>query len=58
MDRLAKGVRLVAKIFGYVKTFRNYLQTDKGEHDFFDYVRAGFFILVTTLIVDFILRLI
>ncbi len=48
----------MAKIFGYVKTFRNYLQTDKGQHDFTDYVRAGFFILITTLIVNFILRLV
>ena len=49
---------MTEKIFGYVKTFRNYLQTDKGQHDFIDYARAGFAILVTTLILRFILRLV
>ncbi len=49
---------LTEKIFGYVKTFRNYLQTDKGKHDFTDYMRAGFAILVTTMILRFILRLV
>lgn len=49
---------MVGKIFGYVQTVKHYLQTDKGKHDFVDYVRAGFFILVTTMIVNFILRLV
>lgn len=49
---------MTEKIFGYVQTVKNYLQTDKGKHDFIDYVRAGFFILITTLIVNFILRLV
>lgn len=45
-------------MIGYLRTIRNYLNTAKGKHDFVDYVRAGFFVLVTTLIVDFILRLV
>ena len=49
---------MTVKFFGYVQTLKNYLQTDKGRHDLIDYVRAGFFILVTTLIVNFILRLV
>lgn len=49
---------MVGKFFGYIQTAKNYLQTDKGQHDFTDYVRAGFLILVTTLIVNFILRLV
>ena len=46
------------RILGYVQTMKNYMQTEKGKHDFIDYVRAGFAILVTTLIVNFILRLV
>lgn len=49
---------MTEKIFGYVKTLKNYFQTDKGKHDFTDYMRAGFAILVTTLLLRFILRLV
>ena len=49
---------MTEKIWGYFQTVKNYLQTDKGQHDFLDYARAGFFILITTLIVNFILRLV
>ena len=45
-------------IMGYLRTIKNYLNTAKGKHDFVDYVRAGFIILVTTMIINFILRLI
>lgn len=43
---------------GYLRTIRNYLRTAKGKHDFIDYVRAGFGVLVTTLVVNLILRLV
>ena len=49
---------MVGKFFGYIQTVKNYLQTDKGQHDFVDYIRAGFLFLVTTLIINLILRLV
>ena len=27
-------------VIGYVRTIKNYLRTDKGRHDFIDYIRA------------------
>lgn len=26
---------------GYIRAIRNYLQTEKGRHDFVDYIRAA-----------------
>lgn len=43
------------KFFGYVRTLKNYLCTDKARHDFFDYVRAVINISITTLTVMIIL---
>jgi hypothetical protein len=45
-------------MIGYLRTIKNYFNTAKGKHDLVDYIRAGFAILVTTMILNFILRLI
>ncbi|MBR6012836.1 MAG: hypothetical protein IK062_03510 [Selenomonadaceae bacterium] len=47
-DNQELGIR---NFLGYLKTIKNYLQTPKGRHDFFDYLRAGLLIFFTTLIV-------
>ena len=41
----------------YFRALKNYFKTAKGKHDLIDYVRAGFVILVTTMIINFMLRL-
>ena len=41
---------------GYLKTIINYLNTPKGKHDFFDYLKAFVLIVLTTLIVMVVLR--
>jgi len=43
-------------IFGYLKTIRNYLKTEKGLHDFRDYLKALIIIVLTALIVVVILK--
>lgn len=45
-------------MIGYIRTIKNYLNTSKGYHDFIDYMRAGFIILITTMILNFVLRLV
>lgn len=45
-------------MIGYIRTIKNYLNTAKGKHDFTDYMRAGFIILITTMILNFVLRLV
>lgn len=43
--------------FGYIRAAKNYLQTKKGRHDFFDDLRALLIIFLTALAMIFIFRL-
>ncbi len=46
------------KIFcGYLRALRNYLRTEKGRHDFSDYLRAALIILLTSLILGVVIWL-
>ena len=42
---------------GYLRTLRNYLRTEKGWHDFLDYLRAAAIILLTSLILGLVIWL-
>lgn len=39
------------RFFGYLRTLQQYLATPKGQHDFWDDMRAGGLILLTILLV-------
>ncbi len=45
------------KFCGYIRALKNYLQTDKGRHDFLDYLQAGFIILLTSFILGVVIWL-
>ncbi len=46
----------MSKIAGYIKTLKQYMQTPKGRHDFIDYTRALFIIIIVMFIVYFLLK--
>ncbi|MBQ7198235.1 MAG: hypothetical protein IJS29_03130 [Selenomonadaceae bacterium] len=46
----------IKNFFGYLRTLRNYLRTEKGRHDFLDFLRAGLIISAISLILIFALR--
>ena len=44
------------KLIGYLKTLKNYLQTQKGRHDLIDYLRAAVIIIFTTIMMIMVLK--
>ncbi len=46
----------MTKFFAYIRTIKQYLQTPKGNHDFWDYLKATCIILATMFIIYFLLK--
>lgn len=46
----------MCRFTGYLRTLRQYLNTEKGSHDFWDYSRALVIMIIVMLLVCFLVK--